>query len=129
MSVNVADYFTKLQQEGLATLKQTQDASIAAMTQFRSIGKEFSEKPGTVPTFENLPTATQLVEMSFGFAAQVLELRKAYTLKIAEMLVETQKQTEATIKQAAANVQTATNSTNGSTSAQTINKPVTNSTK
>ncbi|MEO6834900.1 MAG: hypothetical protein ABI231_03220 [Candidatus Tumulicola sp.] len=108
MAVNVSDYFIKLQEEGLSTLKQSQDASIAALNQFRSIGKEFSEKPGTLPTFENLPTATQLVEMSFGFAAQVLELRKAYTLKIAEMLVETQKQAEATVKQAAATVQSAT---------------------
>lgn len=100
MAVNVTEYFTKVQQEGLATLKQSQDASLAAFEKFRALGKEFSEKPGTVPTFENLPTPTQMVEMSFGFAAQLLELRKAYTLKIAEMLVETQKQAEATVKQA-----------------------------
>lgn len=116
MAVNVSDYVTKLQAEGLATLKQTQDASLAALNGFRSFGKEFSEKPGTIPTFENLPTATQLVEMSFGFAAQVLELRKAYTLKIAEMLVETQKQAEATVKQATANVQNA--AANGTPGAQ-----------
>jgi hypothetical protein len=112
MSINVTDYFTKLQHEGLATMKQSQDASIAALNQFRSFGKEFSEKPGTVPTFESFPTATQLVEMSFGFAAQVLEMRKAYALKIAEMLVETQKQAEATVKQATVTVE------NGMTSAQ-----------
>ncbi len=100
MAVNVTEYFTKVQQEGLATLKQSQDASLAAFEKFRALGKEFSEKPGTVPTFENLPNPTQLVEMSFGFAAQLLELRKAYTLKIAEMFVETQKQAEATVKQA-----------------------------
>lgn len=104
MAVNVTEYFTKMQQEGLATIKQSQDASLAAIEKFRALGKEFSEKPGTVPTFENLPNPTQLVEMSFGFAAQLLELRKAYTLKIAEMLVETQKQAEATVKQATAPV-------------------------
>jgi hypothetical protein len=108
MAVNVADYFTKMQQESLNTLKQGQDASIKALEQFRSFGKEFAEKPGTLPTFENMPSPTQLVEMSFGFAAQVLELRKAYTLKIAEMLVDTQKQVDATFKQATANVQNAT---------------------
>ncbi|HKU81326.1 MAG TPA: hypothetical protein VJP76_04075 [Candidatus Tumulicola sp.] len=99
MAVNMTEYFTKMQQEGLATVKQTQDASIATIEKFRALGKEFSQ-PGTVPSFENLPTPTQLVEMSFGFAAQLLELRKAYTLKIAEMFVETQKQAEATVKQA-----------------------------
>lgn len=117
MAVNVTDYFNKMQQEGLAGLKQTQDATIAAFEKFRAFGSEFSEKPGTVPTFENMPTPTQFVEMSFGFAAQLLELRKAYTLKIAEMLVDTQKQAEANFKQATATVQ------NGSVSAPS-SKPV-----
>ena len=111
MSVNVTDYMSKMQQESLAAMKQTQDASIRAFDQFRAIGKEFAEKPGTLPTFENMPSPTQLVEMSFGFAAQLLELRKQYTLKIAEMLVETQKQAEASVKQAAASVQTSPNGT------------------
>ena len=102
MSVNVVDVFNKIQEEGLKTLKQSQDASIAAINEFRSVSKELSEKPGQFPTIENLPTPTQLVELTFGFATQVLELRKAYTLKIAEMLVETQKQAEATVKAATA---------------------------
>jgi hypothetical protein len=122
MAVNVTDYFTKMQQEGLATLKQTQDATISALEKFRTMGKEFSEQPGTMPTFENLPTPTQLVEMSFGFAAQVLEMRKAYTLKIAEMLVETQKQAEATVKQATASVSNATPTVSNGT--LNVQKPV-----
>jgi hypothetical protein len=103
MSVNVTEFISKLQEEGLKTLKQTQDASLAAINDFRKIGKEFGQ-PGTVPSFENLPTATQLVELSFGFAAQALELRKSYTLKIAELIVETQKQAEASVKAAATTV-------------------------
>jgi hypothetical protein len=98
MAVNVVDYFTKLQEESLAAIKQTQDASLNAFGKFRELNKEFAEKPGSVPSFENLPTPTQLVELSFGFASQLLEMRKAYTLKIAEMLVETQKQAEAAVK-------------------------------
>jgi hypothetical protein len=100
MAVNVVEYFNKIQEEGLKTLKQTQDASLAAFNEFRSFTKEMQDKPGTVPAIENLPTPTQLVELSFGFATQVLELRKAYTLKIAEMLVETQKQVETSVKAA-----------------------------
>ena len=38
--------------------------------------------------------------MSFGFASQLLEMRKAYTLKIAEMIGETQKQAESHFKTA-----------------------------
>ena len=40
-----------------------------------------NEKPGTMPVFENIPSPTQFVELSFGFASQLLELRKAYTLR------------------------------------------------
>jgi hypothetical protein len=98
MALNVVEYVTKLQEESLAAIKQTQDASLSAFGKFRELNKEFAEKPGSVPSLENLPTPTQLVELSFGFASQLLEMRKAYTLKIAEMLVETQKQAEAAVK-------------------------------
>ena len=110
MAVNVIEYFNKIQEEGIKNLKQAQDLNLAAIADFRELGKEFSENPGTVPALENLPTPTQLVELSFNFATQVLELRKAYTLRIAEMLVETQKQAEGNFKAATQNVQNATNS-------------------
>ena len=100
MAVNVAEYINKVQEEGIKSLKQTQDASLAAFNEFRSFTKELTEKPGTIPTIENLPTPTQLVELSFNFASQVLDLRKAYTLKVAELFVETQKQAEAAVKAA-----------------------------
>jgi hypothetical protein len=100
MAVNVSEYMNKFQEEGLAAIKQTQDASLNAMNSFRAFTKELSENPGTMPTFENIPSPTQLVELSFGFASQLLELRKAFTLKVAEMVVETQKQTEANFKAA-----------------------------
>ena len=103
MAVNVTEFITKLQEEGLKNLKQAQDLNLAAINDFRKIGKEFGQ-PGTVPSFENLPTVPQLVEMSFGFAAQALELRKAYTLKIADLIVETQKQAEAQVKAATTTV-------------------------
>ncbi len=100
MSVNVSEYMNKFQEEGLAAIKQTQDASLNAMKSFREFTREMSEKPGTMPAFENMPSPTQLVELSFGFASQLLELRKAYTMRIAEMFVETQKQTEVDFKAA-----------------------------
>ena len=100
MSVNVSEYMNKFQEEGLAAIKQTQDASLNAMKSFREFTKEMTEKPGTMPALENIPTPTQLVELSFGFASQLLELRKAFTLKIAEMMVDTQKQAEANFKAA-----------------------------
>jgi hypothetical protein len=100
MTVNVTDYMNKFQEEGLKAIKQTQDASLKAMSSFHEFTKEFSENPTQLPDFKNVPTPTQLVEMSFGFASQLLEMRKAYTLKIAEMISDTQKQAEAQFKSA-----------------------------
>lgn len=100
MAVNVSEYMSKFQEESLAAIKETQDASLKAFKSFSEFGKEVSEKPGTVPSFENIPTPTQFVELSFGFASQVLEMRKAWALRIAEMMVETQKQTEMNFKSA-----------------------------
>jgi hypothetical protein len=100
MGVNVSEYMNKFQEESLAAIKETQDASLKALKSFREFGKELSEKPGAVPAFENIPTPTQLVELSFGFASQLLELRKAYTLRVAEMMVEAQKQTQENFKAA-----------------------------
>lgn len=110
MAVNVSEYVTKLQEESLTALKATQDASLKAFKSFSEINKEIAaEKPGTVPTFENIPTATQLVELSFGFASQILELRKAFALRVAEMMVETQKQNEMNFKAATTPVATTPN--------------------
>lgn len=100
MAVNVSEYMTKFQQDSLAALKETQDASLKAMNSFREFGKEWSEKPGSMPAFENVPTPTQFVEMSFGFATQLLELRKGFALRMAEMIGEAQKQTETNFKAA-----------------------------
>jgi hypothetical protein len=112
MAVNVSEYMSKFQAESLAALKETQDASLKAMSSFREFGKELSEKPGTMPAFENMPTPTQFVEMSFGFATQLLELRKGFALRVAEMIAEAQKQTESTFK-----------------AATSVNKPPVNPTK
>ena len=101
MAVNVSEYMTKFQEESLMAIKETQDASLKAMKTFSEFGKEMIEKPGTVPAFESIPTPTQFVELSFGFASQLLELRKAYTLRIAEMFAETQKRAETTFNAAA----------------------------
>jgi hypothetical protein len=100
MSVNVSEYMTKFQEDGLAAIKQTQDASLKAMRSFNELTKEWSEKPGALPTFENVPSPTQLVEMSFGFASQLLEMRKNFTMKLAEMMVDTQKRAESNVNYA-----------------------------
>lgn len=120
MTVNVKEYMTKFQEEGLDAIKQSQEASLKAIRSFGEFTKEFSEKPGTIPTFENLPSPTQWVEMSFGFASQLLEIRKSYTMKIAEMIAETQ-------KSAQANVSAATSAANPNSASMSNSAPMPNS--
>lgn len=103
MAVNVMEYMNKFQEEGLAAIKETQDASLKAMKNWREFAGEFNQKPGSMPTFENVPTPAQFVEFSFGFATQMLEIRKAWALRVAEMIGDAQKQTAATFKDATMN--------------------------
>ena len=95
MTVNVAESMTKFQKDSLNALKETQDASLRAMESFNQFAQDW--KPGTMPSFENMPSPTQFVEMSFGFAGALLEMRKNYTMKIAEMMVDAQKHVEANV--------------------------------
>jgi hypothetical protein len=118
--VNVAEYLKKLQTESLTTIKQAQEANISALTKLRDFTNEFSEKPGTIPTFENIPTPAQVVELTFGWSNQLLELSKGYTLKVAEMMVDAQKRTEEAVKSATATV---TSTVNGSVAPTSTNKP------
>lgn len=97
MTVNVAESMNKFQKDSLNAIKETQDASLRAFEQFGQFTKEWAANPGTVPAFENVPSPTQLVEMSFGFAGALLEMRKNYTMKIAEMMVDAQKHVEANV--------------------------------
>jgi hypothetical protein len=98
MTVNVAENMNKFQKDSLEAIKETQDASLRAMQSFGEFAKEWSAKPGSVPSFENIPSPTQLVELTFGFAGALLEMRKNYTLKIAEMMVDAQKHVEARVE-------------------------------
>jgi hypothetical protein len=64
--------------------------------------------------------------MSFGFASQLLEIRKSYTMKIAEMIAETQKSAQANVNAATSaatpNSTSMPNSVSMQNSATPINK-------
>ncbi len=98
MTVDFTEYLTKLQAQSIEALKQAQEANVASLTSLRDVA-------AGLPTFqtpvESLPSAKQVIEMSFGFANQVLELRKAYALQLAEMVASAQKATAETTARAA----------------------------
>ena len=75
-----ADYLTKIQEDVLETIKDAQEASL----------KSFAVP--AFPKVEGFPTAAELIKQSFDFAEKFLEVRKEYTLKVAEMIEAAQKQ-------------------------------------
>lgn len=102
MSVDYIEYFAKLQEQGLAAVKQAQDASLAALTSFREIAAQFPTNTEVTP-FAGIPTPAKAIEQSFDFASKLLELRKQYALHVAELLVSAQKAaTEAAVRAAKA---------------------------
>jgi hypothetical protein len=96
------DLLEKAQSEFISNLRQAQELNIKALA---SVSELFSK----VPTVEGadgngavkMPTATEVVERTFAFTNELLEARKEYMLKLAELAGETQKQFADTAKKVA----------------------------
>ena len=69
----------KAQGEFLSGLKQAQDLNVKAIA---SVTELIESKNGEA----KLPTPAEIVEKSFAFTSQLLESRKEYMLKLAELL-------------------------------------------
>jgi hypothetical protein len=69
----------KAQVEFLNGLKQAQDLNVKALT---TVTELFESNGATA----KLPTPAEIVERSFAFTNQLLETRKEYMLKLAELL-------------------------------------------
>jgi hypothetical protein len=96
------EFLEKAQGEFLNGLKQAQELNLATLASFKDL---ISAVPSVDTTEGNgaakLPTPSEIVERTFAFTNQVLEARKAYVLKLAEMADETQKQFVEAAKRAA----------------------------
>jgi 3-methyladenine DNA glycosylase/8-oxoguanine DNA glycosylase len=73
------EFVEKAQAEFLNGLKQAQDLNVKAIA---SVTELIESKNGEA----NLPTPAEIVEKSFAFTSQLLESRKEYMLKLAELL-------------------------------------------
>ena len=76
------DLAAEAQQQALASLKQAQDFWLRATEV--AVGLVPAD-----PTFgltANVPSAKEVVETSFGFAGEVFDAQKSYTIKLAEIL-------------------------------------------
>ncbi len=85
MPVDFIESLTKFQEESLATIKQAQDANLAAFSSLTEIATKSAASLPTFPKFEGIPNPSAVIESTFGFAEKFLELRKDYALKIAEL--------------------------------------------
>lgn len=86
------EYFEKAQEEFLNSLKQAQELNVKALesfTQFMTKAPAFDVKDFSKMT---IPTPSEFVERTFAFTSDMLEARKEYLTKLAEIATETQKQ-------------------------------------
>jgi hypothetical protein len=86
------EYLTKVQDDVLTSIKEAQDASLKSMISFREIAANYPTSVQTLPKFEGFPTPAEVIQQSFDFAEKFLEMRKDYTLKVAELIETAQKQ-------------------------------------
>jgi len=87
------EFLEKAQAEFLNGLKQAQELNLKTLASFKDLASavptvDATESNGTV----KLPSPTEIVERTFAFTNQIIETRKQYILKLAEMADETQKQ-------------------------------------
>lgn len=95
------EFFERAQAEFLTSLKQAQELNlktIAAVTDLVATAPTFTPKDASSVKF---PLPTEIVERSFAFTNQLLETRKEYAIKLAELATEAQKQFTETTKRVA----------------------------
>jgi hypothetical protein len=90
-----------VQTEFLNGVKAAQDLSLQnlnAVSGFAARVPTVDTKDAVIP---QLPTPTEIVERSFAFAYQLMDLNKAYLVRMAEFATEAQKQWTETAKRVA----------------------------
>ncbi len=89
---NYTEFFEKLQGEFLNGLKQAQDLNIKTLSTLSTLVASVPSIDAKDVTATTLPTPSELVERSFAFTNQMLQTRKEYALKLAELATEAQNQ-------------------------------------
>ncbi len=94
------EFAQKVQSEFLNSLKTAQELNVNSFAAFNEL---LAQVPTAKidPATTELPTPTDMVEHAFAFTNQVLETRKAYAVKLAELATETQKQLAQTVARVA----------------------------
>jgi hypothetical protein len=85
------EFLERVQSEFLASLRQAQDLNITNVASLTELASTFPTT-SSAPMSAELPTPTEMVEKTFAFTNQMLEMRKEYALKLAELATAGQKQ-------------------------------------
>jgi len=87
-----ADFLERVQNEFLTTVKQAQDLSLKTIAATTELMSSMPKVDPNAPAQSIFPTPTEMVERGFAFTNQLLEARKEYALKLAELATDAQKQ-------------------------------------
>ena len=85
------EYANQVNEGVLAAIKQTQEANLSALEAFRELFSQYAPTPARASVAEWVPSPTQVVEKTFDFAAQLLQIQKEYALRVAETIASAQK--------------------------------------
>jgi geranylgeranyl pyrophosphate synthase len=91
MPTTYTDYISKVQDDVLDQIKEAQDVSLKSFASLREMSASYPTMPA-MPKLDGFPTPSEVIEQSFEFAEKFLELRKAYTLKVVDLIETAQKQ-------------------------------------
>jgi len=87
------EFVTKTQTEILNAVKQAQETNLKAVTSFGEAIAEYANKAKSIASTTTLPSPAEMIESTFGFTTQLIELQKQYYVKFAEALATAQKKT------------------------------------
>jgi hypothetical protein len=85
------EFVHKTQTEILNAVKAAQETNLKAMTSFGEALVEYANKAKSLASVGTLPTPAEMIETSFGFTAQLVELQKNYYVRVAETIAAAQK--------------------------------------
>ncbi len=86
------EYFEKAQEQFLNSLKQAQELNVNTLESFASLIAQAPAFDVTDATKLTMPTPSEFMDRTFAFTNEMLETRKEYMTKLAELAAETQKQ-------------------------------------
>lgn len=98
---NLNEFFEKAQTEFVNSLKQAQELNLKTIATVTDLFAAVPTIDAKEVASAQLPTPTEMVERAFSFTNTLVETRKEYAVKLAELATEAQKQFIETAKRVA----------------------------